>query len=80
MNIQVIKKIVESYSIEQLKMAEENLLDEKPLGIEIEGKDEGEQLTHILAAVFCLEEMQKPDININQAIRLYSQRVRGSIS
>ena len=63
MNIQVIKKIVESYSIEQLKMAEENLLDEKPLGIEIEGKDEGEQLT-----------------NINQAIRLYSQRVRGSIS
>ena len=80
MNIQIIKKIVDLYTIDQLKQAEENLLEEKPLGIEIEGKDEGEQLTHILAAVFCLEEMQKSDININQAIRLYSQRVRDSIS
>lgn len=80
MNIQIIKKIVDLYTIDQLKQAEENLLEEKPLCVEIEGKDEGEQLTHILAAVFCLEEMQKSDININQAIRLYSQRVRDSIS
>lgn len=80
MNIQIIKKIVELYTVEQLKQAEEDLLDEKPMAIEIDGKDEGEQLTHILAAVYCKEEMQKSDININLAIRAYSQRVRDSIS
>lgn len=79
MNIQIIKKIVETYSIEQLNKAEDDLLNERALDIEIEGVDEGEKLTHILAAVFCKEEMLKSDININQAVRLYSQRVRSSI-
>lgn len=80
MNIQIIKKIVETYTVEQLNKAEDDLLNERALDIEIEGVDEGEQLTHILAAVFCKEEMLKSDININQAVRLYSQRVRGSIN
>jgi len=56
------------------------LLNEETLEITVEGKDEGEQLTHVLAAVFCQEEMAKTDININQVVRLYSQRVRGSIN
>ncbi len=79
MNIQIIKSIVDSYTIEELKQAEEALLNEETLAIEIEGVDEGEQLTHTLAAIFCKEEMEKNKININQAIRLYSQRVRNSI-
>lgn len=79
MNIQIIKSIVDSYTIEELKQAEEALLNEETLAIEIEGVDEGEQLTHTLAAIFCKEEMEKNNININQAIRLYSQRVRNSI-
>jgi hypothetical protein len=80
MNIQIIKNIVDSYSIEQLKAAEEALLNEQTPEIEIEGVDEGEQLTHTLAAIFCKEEMAQNNININQAVRLYSQRVRNSIS
>lgn len=80
MNIAIIKKIVDLYSIEQLQAAEANLMDEKPLGIEIEGKDEGEKLTHILAAIFCKEEMAKTGVNLNLAIRAYSQRVRDSIN
>ncbi len=80
MNVQVIKQIIESYSVEQLKQAEEELLNEQPLSIEIEGKDEGEQLTHILAAIFCKEVMASENLNINQAVRAYSQRVRGSIN
>lgn len=80
MNIQVIKKIVEAYSVAELNQAEADLLDEQPLKIEIEGSDEGEKLTHILAAVFCKTEMEKSGINLNQAIRLYSQRVRDSIN
>lgn len=80
MNINIIKHLVETYSTEQLQAAENALLNEEPLVITVEGKDEGEQLTHILAAVFCQEEMAKTGININQAVRLYSQRVRGSIN
>lgn len=80
MNINIIKHLVETYTTEQLKAAEEALLNEAPLAIVVEGKDEGEQLTHILAAVFCQEEMAKDGLNLNQAVRLYSQRVRGSIN
>ena len=80
MNIQVIKKLTESYTALQLKQAEQDLLEEKPLSIEVEGKDEGEMLTHILAALYCQEEMAKSSINLNQAVRLYSQRVRDSIN
>ncbi|MDP2176271.1 MAG: hypothetical protein Q8K70_10225 [Bacteroidota bacterium] len=80
MNIQIIKHIVDSYTIDQLKAAEEALLNEQKPEIEIEGIDEGEQLTHTLAAIFCKEEMMQNNLNINQAVRLYSQRVRNSIT
>jgi hypothetical protein len=80
MNVQSIKKLIENYSMEELKSAEEALLNESILAIEVEGEDEGEMLTHLLAAMFCKEEMSKSDININQAIRMYSHRVRNSIN
>lgn len=80
MNIQIIKHIVETYSAEQLKQAEDDLLNERPLQIDIEGVDEGEKLTHTLAALFCQEVMASEGLNINQAVRAYSQRVRGSIN
>jgi hypothetical protein len=80
MNIQIIKHLVESYSMEELRAAEEALLNEQTPKIEVEGVDEGEQLTHTLAAIFCKEEMAIQQININQAVRLYSQRVRNSIT
>lgn len=79
MNVSSIKNLVDKYSLDEIKAAENALLNEEKPAIEVEGKDEGEQLTHILAALFCKEEMQRDNININQAIRLYSQRVRGSI-
>lgn len=80
MQIPVIKKIVELYSIEQLKTAEENLLNEIPLGIDVEGKDEGEQLTHILAAIFIKEYMLQHGADYPTALRTYTQKVRSSIS
>jgi len=79
MNITSIKKTVDAFTMEQLIQAEQDLLNDIPLQVDIEGYDEGEKLTHILAAIFCKHEMEKQEININQAIRLYSQRVRGSI-
>lgn len=80
MKIPVIKKLVATYSIDELARAEEALLEEQPLKIEIEGDDEGEQLTHVLAAKEILQGMKESGVDLNKALRNYSQRVRNSIS
>jgi len=80
MNIGIIKSIVEKYSIDDLQKAEDCLLNENILDIEIEGMDEGEQLTHVLAAIYIKQIMLEENVNVTQAVRLYTQRVRNSIS
>lgn len=80
MQIPVIKSIIEKYTIDQLRQAEDALLNEQALPIEIEGKDEGERLTHILAAIWCLDAMHQRGLNAAQAIREYGIKVRTSIS
>ncbi len=80
MKIPAIKKAIETYSLQQLKEAEESLLDEQEAAINIEGEDEGEQLTHTLAAIWILNEMQHQNIDFNTALRQYTSRVRSSIS
>jgi len=80
MKISVIKHLAETYTLEQLKAAEKALLNEQQPPINIEGDDEGEQLTHTLAAIAILEDMAKNNVDIRTAIRNYTQRVRNSIS
>jgi hypothetical protein len=80
MKIPAIKKLVESYSDRQLAAAEEALLEEQKPEIEIEGDDEGEQLTHTLAARWILEKMKNEGAEFNFALREYTKRVRTSIS
>lgn len=80
MQLPVIKKLSETYNLEQLRAAEDAILNEQAPAIEVEGKDEGEQLTHILAAIDILHDMQKNNIDYRTALRNYSQRVRNSIS
>lgn len=80
MKIPVIKHLAETYSLEQLKAAEEALLNEQKPSIEIEGTDEGEQLTHAIAAIAILEDMAKNNLDVRTALRNYTQRVRNSIS
>jgi hypothetical protein len=80
MDIKVIKELVVKYSVEQLQNAEEVLLEGNIPEIEIEGQDEGEQLTHVLAATFCQQEIKETGCTINEAIRAYSKKVRNSIS
>lgn len=79
MKLPSIKKAVESYSIDELKVAENALYEELPLQIEIEGADEGEKLTHILAAIAIKEDMAAGK-DYTTAVRDYSKRVRTSIS
>jgi hypothetical protein len=80
MKIPVIKKLVEEVSLEDLQKSEEQILNGEPTIIEIEGDDEGEQLTHVLAAIFILEDMKINHNDFRTSLRNYSQKVRKSIS
>jgi len=80
MKIPAIKKLVESHTVSALKLAEEEILEEKTPSIEIEGDDEGEQLTHCLAAIWVKEEMEKSGEEFRTVLRKYTERVRNSIS
>jgi hypothetical protein len=79
MKLPVIKKTCESFSLDQLRQAESALYEELPLPIEVEGDDEGEKLTHVLAAIF-VKELQEQGHEYQSAIREYSRKVRNSIS
>jgi len=80
MKLPVIKHLVETHTIAELKLAENNLLDEKELNIEVAGDDEGEKLTHILGAIDVLERVQNENKDKPAALREFFQRVRNSIS
>jgi hypothetical protein len=80
MKVPEIKRLAESYTIGQLRVAEEALLEGLPLPFEVHGDDEGEQLTHLLAAIHILEDINKQGIEFRAALRNYTQRVRNSIS
>ena len=80
MQIPVIKKLVENHSVEELEQAEMCLMEEQELPFEVEGKDDGEVLTHLIAAVWIIEKMETDDIPFPKALRAYTEKVRTSIS
>jgi hypothetical protein len=80
MKLPVIKQLTESYSVEDLKLAEEAILNEETPSISIDGEDEGEQLTHCMAAIWIKNEMQEKKLDFRNAMRAYTNRVRKSIS
>jgi hypothetical protein len=80
MKIPVIKQLVEAHSVQELRAAEDALLDEQTPAIEIPGDDEGEQLTHVLAAVWIHHYMDEHAVVFPVALREYTKKVRVSIS
>ena len=80
MKLPIIKQVVERYSLEELRTAEAALMEEQPLAIIIEGDDEGEQLTHVMAAIYIKELMDQDGLAYPAALRQYTSRVRTSIS
>ena len=80
MKIPVIKKLVDSYSLDELRLAEEALAEEQSPAIEIEGEDEGEQLTHAYAAIWITERMNDADLEFKIALREFTSKVRDSIN
>lgn len=80
MKLPVIKQLVNDHSVEVLNKAENAILEEQKPAIEIEGEDEGEQLTHVMAAIWIKRDMEENNVPMAKAIRNYSQKVRISIS
>lgn len=80
MKIPEIKKLVDTYSVEQLMTAEEALVNEESLPIEIGGTDEGEQLTHVFAAIYVINKMHDDGVDFKTALRDYTSKVRNSIN
>ena len=80
MKVPEIKKLCETYTVEQLLEAEDSILNELSPAIQIGGDDEGEQLTHVLAAIWCLQDMRENGTALPQAVRNYTVKVRNSIS
>ena len=80
MKLAVIKKLAENQNIEELRIAEEAILNEEVPSIVVEGEDEGEQLTHVIAAIQILTDMETQGSDLRTALRAYTERVRNSIS
>lgn len=80
MKIAAIKPLVETHSIEDLRAAEDAILNDTPTAIEVQGADEGEQLTHVLAAIWIKHQMDETGADFTTTLRSYTQRVRTSIS
>ena len=80
MKIPEIKRLVENYDVDQLNEAEMALMNEESLPFEIQGEDDGEVLTHIIAAVWIIEKMESHELDFKSALREYTQKVRNSIS
>ena len=80
MKLAVIKKLAETQKIDELRKAEDAILNEEVPAVEIEGEDEGEQLTHVIAAIQILSDMETQGSDLRTALRTYTERVRNSIS
>jgi hypothetical protein len=80
MQLPIIRRLVEKHSLAELKEAENQIMNDQPCAISDAGNDEGEQLTHLLAAIWIKEEMEKENIDAGTALRRYTQRVRESIN
>lgn len=80
MKLPIIKKLVDTYALEELQQAENNLLEGEKISIEVEGDDEGEKLTHILAAIDILYKVKHENKDSKLALREFFERVRNSIS
>jgi len=81
MNIASVRALVEAkHSVETLQSAEDAILEGMAAGIDVQGEDEGEQLTHVMAAKWVVAHMASTNDDVMTSIRAYTQRVRSSIS
>lgn len=81
MQISAIKNLLKKYDLPQLKELEGKLLEGEELSFDdVEGEDEGEQLTHLTGAIWCIEQAQEKGTKAQAEVRNFISRVRNSIS
>jgi hypothetical protein len=80
MKIPAIKILVEKHSIENLHEMQHCLENEIELHHEVEGEDDGEKLTHVLAAIWIKTEMNARQSDFKTELRNFTSKVRNSIS
>ncbi len=79
MKIPAIRKLAEEHNLRELEAAETALLEGQEPNIDVPGDDEGERLTHVMAALWvkrAIHDGTEP----SAAIRAYTEKVRKSIS
>ena len=75
MILSVVKELVSKYTKPEIDAAIERFESSLENILGVEGKDDGEKLSNLLAAVQIRERMDK-GMSLNDAIREHSQRVR----
>lgn len=79
MNIAAIQSLVASVPLVSLQGAATALTEERAPEIDIAGNDEGERLTHVLAAIWILQHMHQTGNDVATSLRAYTRKVRSSI-
>ena len=74
-----IKKLAQNHALEDLQKAEEAIIEEQTPSIEVEGDDEGDQLTNISGAIYVREQVDNHGVDMKTAVRNFTERVRNSI-
>lgn len=79
MKFNVIKKLASDVTLDELQKAASALEEGETLQIEVGGDDEGEQLTHILGAIWICEQVEQ-GAEFKDAFRQFAQRVRTTLN
>lgn len=79
MILATVKDLANKYTKDQLNEAVDAFEADRKNLLNVEGKDEGEVLSNLLVASFVRTRMDK-GMPMQEAIREYSQRVRGMIT
>ena len=75
-----IRLLAESWPLARLEAAEQALLAGQSPGCAVPGDDAGEQLTHVLAAIFIQHYMKSHAADFQAAARVFFQKVREAVS
>ena len=79
MKIAEVKRLVTSYTVEQIEDAVTAFETDRKNVLEVSGENDGEKMSHLLAASFVRRQMDK-GLDLNSAVREYSKRVRSILS
>lgn len=79
MKIAEVKRLATSYTVEQIEAAVTAFETERKNDLQVDGENDGEKMSHLLAASFVRRQIDK-GLDLNSAVREYSKRVRSILS